>query len=82
MATVKQIFSQMRTTANSIASTYLGADITALPKDVRCGDAAELAISAVIVKALLDKGVLTAADLTNALNSGATDSWDQEPTNP
>ena len=78
MATVKAIWQQMRSVQEQVAYR-LGVDLAHAEKTGRVYALSGLAIDAVIVKALLDKGVLTAADLTSALASGQADPWDDEP---
>jgi len=82
MATpVRTYFGQLRTLAQQLGSS-LGSDIRSLPKDVRVGDAASLAATAVLCRALVDKGLLTNQDLQDAVAAAEAEVWPDEPVNP
>jgi hypothetical protein len=84
VATTRQYWNQLRTTRNQIG-LLMGADVTALSVEQRILSNATLAVIALVVKALTDKGVLADADLVTARNNalGADGSaWDMEPLQP
>lgn len=81
MATVVDYVTAMRQ-RQLIIGRALGADLTSLDPQIRVLNLSLLALNGAIVKALIDAGVLTAAQLNAALNSARDDAWWSEPTNP
>lgn len=75
---VRTYFGILRTLANQLGLA-LGSDITTLPKDVRVGDAAGLAAVSVLCRALVDKGLITNADLQTAVTAAQAETWPDEP---
>jgi hypothetical protein len=85
MATTRQVWDGLRAARNTIAAR-MGVDVTTSSKEVRAMGNANLAAVAVLAKTLIDKGLITGADL-QATAAGATggadgSSWDDEPVNP
>jgi hypothetical protein len=78
MATVKQYIAALRQRQDVIAVKY-GCDIARADKQTRVVNLSILALLAVIVKALVDKGVITDAELTATLNAARDDVYDDEP---
>lgn len=78
MATVKQYVSQMFDRQTVIARK-LGVDITKSTKADRVLNMSLLALIAVVVKSLVDKGVITDAELIATLNTARDDTYDDEP---
>jgi len=68
----------LRTLANQLGLA-LGCDITQLPKDVRVSDFAGLAAVAIVCRAIVDKGLLTNADLQAAVTAAQAETWPNEP---
>jgi hypothetical protein len=81
MATVKQYVQQMRDTQDSIAAKY-GSDISHADKQTRVLNLSILALLAVLIKTLVDKGVIANADLTATLNAAGVDTYPDEPLEP
>jgi hypothetical protein len=81
MATVKQYIIQMRNRQKTIA-TKLGADITRADKQTRVLNQSLLALLAVVIKTLTDKGVINDAELIATMNAAEADAYDDEPMEP
>jgi lipid-binding SYLF domain-containing protein len=85
MATTRQVWDGLRTVRNQVAAR-LGVDVTTSSKEARAMGNANLAMVAVVVKVLIDKGLITGAELQAAANAAASgadgSSWDDEPINP
>lgn len=80
MASTRTYFNQFRDFRNALALS-LGADVSRCPQDVRVMCNATLAAVAVLAKALIDAGVITAVQLqASATNGLGTDgsTWDPE----
>jgi hypothetical protein len=81
MATVPQYIAQMRQRQDVIASKY-GCDISRADKQVRVLNLSILALIAVVVKTLVDKGVITDAELLATMNAARDDTYPDEPVEP
>lgn len=81
MATVKQYIQALQDRQTIIAKKF-GADITGADKQTRVMNLALLALIAVLVKTLVDKGLITDADLTGTLNLARDDNYQNEPLDP
>lgn len=78
MATVKQYVSALSNRQQVIAAKY-GSDVTSAPKPARVLNKSLLVLLAVLVKTLVDKGVITDADLNATLDAARDDTYDDEP---
>lgn len=80
MATVtaRAVWTQLRDALLTIARR-MGSDLSDAPKPLRVALFALLAIVAVVVKALVDNGVLTVAQLLAARDAAVAETWDDEP---
>lgn len=78
MATAKQYVTQLRNAKLAIGSK-LGVDLTTAPKPDRVESLSVLALIGVLVKVLVDKGVVTNNELTTELNAAIADVWPDEP---
>lgn len=78
MATVAQYVTSMRQRQDVIARK-LGSDIATADKQTRVVNLAILILLAVVIKLLVDKAVLTDAELTATLNAARDDTWPEEP---
>lgn len=78
MATAKQYVVQLRSAQNAIG-LKLGVDLTTAPKATRVATLSVLALIGVLVKVLVDKGVVTNNELTTELNAAIADVWPDEP---
>lgn len=81
MATVKQYVQQMLDRERVIARKF-GVDLSQADKQTRVLNLAFLALLAVVVKTLVDKGVITDADLTATLNAARDDTYEDQPIEP
>lgn len=83
MATVaaKAVYTQLRSALLTIASR-MGSDLSVAPKTLRVALFACLALISVVVKALVDNGVLTVAQLLAARDAAVAEVWDDEPIDP
>lgn len=81
MATVKQYTQQIRNRQTVIARK-LGCDINQSDKKTRVVNLALIVLIAVLVKTLVDKGVITDADLAATLDAARDDAYDDEPIDP
>lgn len=81
MATIKQYVTQLRGRQEVIARK-LGCDITRSGKSDRVQQLADLVLLAVLIKTLVDKGVITDAELIATLNAARDDAYDDEPIEP
>lgn len=79
--TVKQYIQALRNRQNLIAKQF-GSDITGADKPSRVANLALLVLLAVLIKVLVDKGVITDAELTAALDLARDDNWPDEPSYP
>lgn len=77
MATVRQYYNALKTTRDTVCQ-YMGTIPDSLPADRRAYMNATLVCVAIVVKALVDKNIISDADLTAARNSAIGDVWDQE----
>lgn len=76
--TVKQYIRAMWT-RQEVMARRMGCDITASGKSTRVLNLSLVALVAVLVKVLVDKGVITDSELTAALNAARDDDYDDEP---
>ena len=81
MPTVKQYVTALSNRQQSIAMKY-GADVTRTSKTTRVAIKSVLVLLAVVVKTLVDKGVVTDAELTATLDAARDDAYDDEPVDP
>lgn len=81
MATVKQYIQSMRSRQDMIARKF-GCDISQADKQVRVLNLSVLALIAVVVKALVDKGVITDAELMAVMDAARDDAYQDEPVEP
>lgn len=72
------VWSQVRS-LQRILGLSMGADINNAPKTSRVQDSAGVAIGAVLIQLLLDKGLITTSDLTAAMNAAVSTAWPEEP---
>lgn len=78
MATVKQYVTQMFDRQTVIARK-MGVDITKATKVQRVLNLSQTVLVAVVVKTLVDKGVITDAELNATLNAARDDAYNDEP---
>jgi hypothetical protein len=84
VATTKQFWSSMKTIRDQIA-TAMGANLAGSDKALRAAANANLALTAVLAKTLVDNNIITVAQLQATLNgAGGVDgsAWDDEAINP
>jgi hypothetical protein len=81
MATVAAYVTQMLTRERVIAKK-LGCDIRQADKPTRVLNLAMLVMLAVVVKTLVDKGVVTDADLLATMDTARDDAYNDQPTEP
>jgi hypothetical protein len=72
MASVRQYQATLRSWQNWVA-VQMGTDLTTAPVALRAIAAADAAILGVLVKALVDKGVVTEAEIAAAADSATAD---------
>ena len=77
MATVKQYIVALRQRQDVIAKK-LGCVISQEPKGARVINISLLALLSVLIKTLVDKGVITDAELVATLQAAADDVWPDE----
>jgi len=78
MSTIPQYVKIMRDAAWDIAERF-GVDITQEPKASRAELLSLLAVQSVLIKALVDKGVITDAELLTAVNAMRSSPWSPGP---
>lgn len=76
----KTVWTSLRSATDSIAME-MGTDPASLPKAQRCVLYGLLAVIAIVVKALIDNGVLTIAQLQAAAAAATQEVWDDQPVN-
>lgn len=81
MPTVKAYVAALSNRQQAIAMKY-GADVTRTSKTTRVAIKSVLVLLAVVVKTLVDKGVVTDAELTATLDAARDDTYDDEPVEP
>lgn len=81
MATVKQYIQALRDRQIVIARKF-GTDVTRIDMQARVLNLALLALLAVLIKTLVDKGLITDAELTATLNAARDDGYDRESGEP
>ena len=81
MPTVKQYVTALSNRQQIIAIKY-GADINRTSKTTRVAIKSVLVLLAIVVKTLVDKGVITDAELTATLDAAKDDAYDDEPLEP
>lgn len=74
MSTIPQYVKLMRDAMWDIAQR-LGVDMSEEPKATRAEILANFAVQAVLIKALVDKGVITDAELLTAVNAMRSSPW-------
>lgn len=74
MATVPQYVKIMRDAMWDISERF-GVDLSQEPKALRAGLLSVLAVQAILIKTLVDKGVITDAELLAAVNSVRASPW-------
>lgn len=74
MSTIPQYVKIMRDAAWDIAERF-GVDITQEPKASRAELLSLLAVQSVLIKALVDKGVITDTELLTAVNAMRSSPW-------
>jgi hypothetical protein len=65
-----------------IIGEKLGTHLQGTPKEDRVLNLSVLALLSVLIKTLVDKGVITDAELTATLNEARDDAWPDEPNLP
>ena len=78
MTTVRQYTQRMRA-AHVVIGQKMGTDLTGGPKSLRVAIGAIFVVLAVVVKTIVDKGLITDQDLVDQLNALAADTYDDEP---
>lgn len=81
MATVGQYVTQLWTQQRALAKR-LGTDLGRADKPTRVLNTANLILAAIIIKVLVDKGVITNQDLAAGLATAQAEVWDDLPTEP
>ena len=81
MATVKQYVTALSNRQQIIAMKY-GTDLTRTSKGTRVAIKSVLVLLAIVIKTLVDKGVVTDAELTATLDAARDDAYDDEPVDP
>ena len=81
MPTVKQYVTALSNRQQVIATKY-GADITRTSKANRAAIKSLLVLLAIVIKTLVDKGVVTDAELNATLDAARDDAYDDEPVEP
>jgi hypothetical protein len=81
MTTVRQYWNSLVATRNTVA-LRLGVSVPDTQKTARALANADLALVAVVCKAIVDKGLLTDADLQAARDAAIADTWNDEPDLP
>lgn len=78
MTSHREYWDQLRSLERGIGARF-GVDFRMSSQETRAVLAVVGAALAVIIKALVDKGVITDQDLTDGWTVAATDTWDPEP---
>jgi hypothetical protein len=78
MSTIPQYVKIMRDAMWDIAQRF-GVDLTQEPKATRAVMLSNLAVQAVLIKALVDKGVITDTELLAAINAMRSSPWSPGP---
>lgn len=78
MATIPQYIDHMRSRQAAIAN-QMGSDLTAMDKQHRVMNLSLMAFMAVIMKTLVDAGVITDAQLLATLNAARDGTYPDEP---
>lgn len=81
MATVRDYMDTMRQ-RQMIIARKLGVDLAGMDPQTRVLNLSLLALLAVLIKTLIDAGVITGAQLNAVLDTARDDSWWSEPVNP
>jgi hypothetical protein len=81
MATVKTYVTQLQNRQIVIARKF-GCDIAQADKQTRVLNLSVLALLAVVIKTLVDKGVITDAELLATLDAARDDTYPDEPMEP
>ncbi|HET6214915.1 MAG TPA: hypothetical protein VFE14_18755 [Micromonosporaceae bacterium] len=81
MTTIATYVQQMRD-RQAVIARKLGADIGQVDKQTRVQNVATLVLIAAVIKTLVDKGVITDAELLATLNAARDDVYTDEPAEP
>lgn len=81
MTTARQYVAHMWARQRQIA-IMLGSDLGMSGKDVRVSNKAGMALLAVVVKTLVDKGVIADQDVLDTLEAAKAELWPEEPWQP
>lgn len=79
--TGKQYLARLRRFTVRVASA-LGSDVSGSSTELRCAVMAVLCVVAVLIKLLVDAGLLTSDQVAAALTAAEDDLYEREPTNP
>jgi hypothetical protein len=74
MSTIPQYVKLMRDAMWDIAKRF-GVDLSQEPKSTRAALLSDFAVQAVLIKALVDKGVITDQELLTAINAMRSSPW-------
>lgn len=78
MATIAQYVQKMRST-HQLVAWKMGTDVSGMQKSTRAAVAAVFVVVAVVVKTMVDKGLITDADLNAQLTALGDDVYADEP---
>lgn len=78
MTTARQYVNIIRDRQDQI-SVRLGADIRQTNKEIRVMNTSAMAMLAVLVKTVVDKGLITDADLNATFNTAMAEIWPELP---
>jgi hypothetical protein len=81
MTTIPTYVQQMRD-RQAVIARKLGSDIGQVDKQTRVANLSLLVLLAAVIKTLVDKGVITDAELLATLNAARDDTYADEPLNP
>ena len=81
MPTVKAYVTALSNRQQVIAMKY-GADLNRTSKTTRVAIKSVLVLLAIVIKTLVDKGVVTDAELTATLDAARDDAYPDEPVDP
>lgn len=83
MTTIRQYITKLRDTQQQVG-LRMGCDLNSMPKDMRVAVLSVSADLAVLIKVLVDQGLITDVQLTAAYNAAkaSVDDYDPEPNLP
>jgi hypothetical protein len=81
MTTIPTYVQQMRD-RQAVIARKLGSDIGQVDKQTRVANLSLLVLLAAVIKTLVDKGIITDAELLATLNAARDDTYADEPLNP